>query len=46
MMRTPERENSIHFSKDYFRSPYVIFTHQNNKTFISETETMNLVPMM
>jgi PAS domain S-box-containing protein len=36
MMRTPDREKSILFSTDYFRSPYVIFTHEKDKTFISD----------
>jgi formate hydrogenlyase transcriptional activator len=36
MMRTPEREKSILFSKDYFRSPYVIFSHTDNNKFITE----------
>ena len=36
IVRTPEREKSILFSKDYIRSPYVIFTHIENKQFISD----------
>jgi two-component system sensor histidine kinase UhpB len=36
LSRTPEREKSILFSKDYARSPYVIFTHTNAKEFISD----------
>jgi ABC-type amino acid transport substrate-binding protein/ABC-type nitrate/sulfonate/bicarbonate transport system substrate-binding protein len=36
MLPTPEREKSVLFSKDYYRSPYVIFTHNKDKTFISD----------
>jgi len=36
MMRTPEREKSILFSKAYFKSPYVIFTHAEDKEFITD----------
>ena len=40
-MRTPEREKSILFSKDYFRSPYVIFTHVDHKEFITDINDLS-----
>lgn len=35
-MRTQEREKSILFSKNYFRSPFVIFTRVDDKEFITD----------
>ena len=34
--QTPERAQSILFSKDYLHSPFVIFNHVDDKEFISE----------
>jgi PAS domain S-box-containing protein len=36
MMRTPERQSYILFSKDYYTSPYVIFTNTDNKQIVTD----------